>query len=415
MIPEDWEVRELGELLQTKGYIRGPFGSALRRPELKSEGIPVYEQANAIYNHRDFRFFIDENRSKELKRFTVKENDLIISCSGTFGKVSIIKIDDPKGIISQALLILRPETQKVNPHYLKYFFISDKGYQSIASRSLGSVQVNIAKREVIEKIELAIPKDRNEQDIIVKILSDLDSKIELNQQMNKTLEAMGQALFKHWFMDFEFPNEKSKPYKSSGGKMIDSELGEIPRGWKVGDLIDVAEIIMGQSPPGESYNETGDGIPFYQGNRDFGFRYPSNRVFCISPTRFAKEEDILLSVRAPVGELNVAVEKCAIGRGVCAIRMRNFSNSFLFYFLKLKTDLWDNFNSEGTVFGCLNKTELHKIKIVVPADAYLKTYDKIMVSIENQILNNEIQNRQLLQIRDSLLPRLMLGKIRVKV
>ena len=105
MIPEDWEVKELRSLLQKKGYIRGPFGSSLRRPELQSEGIPVYEQANAIYNHRDFRFFIDEDKYNEMKRFAVEENDLIISCSGTFGKISIINNEDPKGIISQALLI----------------------------------------------------------------------------------------------------------------------------------------------------------------------------------------------------------------------------------------------------------------------------------------------------------------------
>ena len=92
MIPEDWDIKELRDILKEKGYIRGPFGSALRRPELKSEGIPVYEQQNAIYNHRIFRFFIGEEKYNELSRFTVEENDLIISCSGTFGKVSILLI-----------------------------------------------------------------------------------------------------------------------------------------------------------------------------------------------------------------------------------------------------------------------------------------------------------------------------------
>src|SRR3989338_5592908 len=222
-IPQTWELVELRDVLSEKGYIRGPFGSALRRPELKSEGIPVYEQANAIYNHRNFRFFIDEEKYKDLKRFTVEENDLIISCSGTFGKVTIIKKEDQKGIISQALLILRPDTEKVSPNFLKYFFSSNLGYNAIASRSLGSVQINIGKREVIEEIQLAIPQNRNEQDFIIKILSDLDSKIELNQQMNKTLEEIGQAIFKHWFIDFECPNKKGKPYKSSGGEMIEGE------------------------------------------------------------------------------------------------------------------------------------------------------------------------------------------------
>ena len=207
-IPEDWEVKKLKDILDERGYIRGPFGSALRRPELKKTGVPVYEQEHAIYNSRIFRYYIDNDKFKELSRFQVKENDLIISCSGTFGKVSMIKKEDPKGIISQALLILRSNTSKINPKYLKYFFISNKGYHSIASRSLGSVQINIAKRGIIENIDLAIP-GIEEQNKIVSLLSCLDEKIELNNKMNKTLEAIGQALFKKWFID---EKEENTPF-----------------------------------------------------------------------------------------------------------------------------------------------------------------------------------------------------------
>ena len=105
----------LADLLQDKGYIRGPFGSALKRPEMQTEGIPVYEQQHAIYNSREFRFFISEEKFEELKRFQVEANDLVISCSGTVGRVTIIKEEDPKGIISQALLILRVDSKKVLP------------------------------------------------------------------------------------------------------------------------------------------------------------------------------------------------------------------------------------------------------------------------------------------------------------
>jgi len=104
--------------------------------------------------------------------------------------------------------------------------------------------------------------------------------------------------------------------------MQDSELGEVPEGWGVGTLGDLCDINMGQSPPGTTYNEIGDGLPFYQGITDFGFRFPSRRVYCTAPTRFAEEGDVLLSVRAPVGSLNVADERCAIGRGVAALRLK---------------------------------------------------------------------------------------------
>lgn len=139
---------KLGQLLSDKGYIRGPFGSSLKRNELLEEGIPVYEQQNAIYDNRDFRYYIDNEKYQEMKRFTVKENDLIISCSGTVGRVSIIKNDDPIGIISQALLILRPNIEMVFPKFLYYFFTSKEGYNSIISRSGGSVQANISKERL---------------------------------------------------------------------------------------------------------------------------------------------------------------------------------------------------------------------------------------------------------------------------
>ena len=120
-IPEGWVETTLGFLMADKGYIRGPFGSALKRGEMLDDGVPVYEQANAIYNHRKFRYFIDNDKHATLSRFTVKPNDILISCSGTFGKTTIIKEDDPKGIISQALLILRSNPSKINTFYLNYY------------------------------------------------------------------------------------------------------------------------------------------------------------------------------------------------------------------------------------------------------------------------------------------------------
>lgn len=189
----------LGSLMAERGYIRGPFGSALRRPEMKSEGIPVYEQQNAIYNHRSFRFFIDDKKYEELKRFTVRPGDLVISCSGTLGKITVIRADDSVGIISQALLILRVDKAKVLPEYLYYFLTSRRGQYLLLGASHGSVQTNIAKRAVVEAIKLELP-DLLEQKKIVDILGTIDEKIELNRKMNETLEQMGQTLFRHYFI-----------------------------------------------------------------------------------------------------------------------------------------------------------------------------------------------------------------------
>ena len=184
----EWNNIHLSDVLVDKGYIRGPFGSALKRGDMKDSGIPVYEQQHAIYNSRYFRYYIDEQKFNEMKRFQVNTDDLIISCSGTVGKVSIIRNDDPKGIISQALLLLRVDKNKILPLYLKYFFTLRDGYNAIVSRSSGSVQINIAKRNIIEQIPLMLPKIETQRKI-VEILSSIDEKIEENQKINENLAA----------------------------------------------------------------------------------------------------------------------------------------------------------------------------------------------------------------------------------
>ena len=166
----------IGDLLEDKGYIRGPFGSALVKADMVSEGIPVYEQQHAIYNHRNFRYFISLDKAKKLERFSIKSNDLIISCSGTVGKVSVISDNDPKGIINQALLILRLNKKLIMPKYMKYYLESPVGYRSITSNTNKSAQVNIANREAIEKIKISVPS-LEQQKHIVNILDKFDSLV----------------------------------------------------------------------------------------------------------------------------------------------------------------------------------------------------------------------------------------------
>src|SRR6185437_15207677 len=172
----------------------------------------------------------------------------------------------------------------------------------------------------------------HEQRAIAHILGTLDDKIELNRRMNETLEAMARALFKSWFVDFDPVRAKAEGRDTGLPKHIadlfpdsfeDSELGEVPKGWTVGCVDDEFDLTMGQSPPGSTYNDVAKGLPFYQGRTDFGFRFPTRRVYCTAPTRLAKMGDTLVSVRAPVGDINMAAEDCAIGRGVAAVRHKS--------------------------------------------------------------------------------------------
>lgn len=282
--------------------------------------------------------------------------------------------------------------QLKTPDYIDY----------ISSVKTGSVVRMVTKKNVEDYVFRCPPKEV--RDRISKLLWGLDRKIELNNKINADLEEMAQAIFKNWFVDFEsFKN----------GKFVDSELGMIPEGWKVGTLADIAEITMGQSPAGNSLNENREGMIFYQGSSDFGFRFPSIRVFTTEPKRLAVANSVLFSVRAPVGDINVAKEECCIGRGVASIKSKYGHDSYLFYTMKSLHKLFDSFDGEGTVFGSINKKTLSAIQILLPSDGIVEQFNNIASSFDDRIRSLSDESSRLSLLRDTLLPRLMSGELEV--
>jgi type I restriction enzyme S subunit len=170
---------------------------------------------------------------------------------------------------------------------------------------------------------------------------------------------------------------------------------------------------MGQSPPGETYNESREGTPFFQGRRDFGFRFPTNRVYCTAPTRFAARGDTLMSVRAPVGDVNMAIDRCSVGRGVAAARHKSTSISYTYYAFRSLRDRFEVYNGEGTVFGSISQKDLRAIPWLAPDDAVVSRFDQMAGPIDQRIELNEVQNRRLAGLRDTLLPKLMSGEIEI--
>lgn len=285
---------------------------------------------------------------------------------------------------------------------LTVFFYYLHQLENLSILNSGSAQPQITI-ESLTKYSFRIPS-LEDQRRIASILSSLDRKIELNNKINADLEEMAQAIFKNWFVDFE-------PFKD--GKFVDSELGMIPEGWKVGRLEDIAEITMGQSPAGNSLNENREGMMFYQGSSDFGFRFPSIRVFTTEPKRLAVANSVLFSVRAPVGDINVAKEECCIGRGVASIKSKYGHDSYLFYAMKSLHKLFDSFDGEGTVFGSINKKTLSAIQILLPSDGIVEQFNNIASSFDNRIRSLSDENSHLSLLRDTLLPRLMSGELEV--
>ena len=286
--------------------------------------------------------------------------------------------------------------ENANTKYLACLFsLMHLGNLSAQSAQPG-LSVQTLSKQIIYLPEIST------QNQIADIIKSLDKKIELNNRINHNLEEQAQALYKSWFVDFE-------PFKD--GKFVESELGMIPEGWRVGQLSEIAKITMGQSPSGTSFNEDGNGIVFYQGRTEFGFRFPSIRLFTTEPTRYAEPDSVLLSVRAPVGDVNIASQRCCIGRGLASIESISGNSSFILYtILSLRSTL-DRYNGEGTVFGSVNRKELESLSVIIPPENIQNRFEQIASTLDEEIKSKSKELNQLSESRDSLLPRLMSGEI----
>lgn len=334
----------------------------------------------------------------EVKNCLLPSKSICVSCIGSdLGKVVLTK---KPTVTNQQFNSIVPNEE--NDADFIYYLMTVVG-KHLNYLSKTSTAVPIINKSTFANYEIEIPNIK-EQKRIGEILSSLDDKIELNRRINDNLEQQAQALFKSWFVDFE-------PFKN--GQFVDSELGKIPEGWKVGYLSEIADIIMGQSPNGSTYNENGEGIIFYQGRAEFGTRFPSIRLFTTNPTRIAPANSILISVRAPVGDINITHKECCIGRGLASAVSRTNKSAFLLYTLfSLKSDL-DKFNAEGTVFGSINRKALETLKILIPTNDLISKFEAIVASMDQQILILHIESENLKILRDTLLPKLMSGELKI--
>ena len=289
-------------------------------------------------------------------------------------------------IISQAYSIFEIiNKDKLLPEYLMMWFRRPEFDRYARFHSHGSA------REVFEwdelcNVMLPVP-DIDRQREIVSEYETLTNRIRLNEQMIEKLEATAQALYRKMFVDG-----------------VDKE--NLPEGWRMGKLSDIANIIMGQSPDGETYNLDGEGMIFYQGRTDFGRRYPTPRVYTTNPTRYAKEGDVLLSVRAPVGDINIAPHDCCIGRGLASLRSKGGCQSYLFYQLQNLGNVFNVSDDDGTIFGSINKDDLFGIEIIIPSMNEMKDFEKQVSIIDREIGIKDKEISCLTELQSLLLARM---------
>lgn len=341
--------------------------------------------------------------SEIYKQYQVSKGDILVALTGDpvsksnplswVGRVSLYNYTS-KSLLNQRVAKFKPDGTRLDTIFIYYFFREFENFFNLAQKATGSAsQANISTKTLNETIINLPPLDVQKK--IAGVLGALDDKIELNNKINANLEQQAQALFKSWFVDFE-------PF---GGTM--------PKDWKIGKLEDVVDLIMGQSPSGNSYNEKGRGCIFFQGRAEFGFRFPTIKLFTTEPRRMARQNDILMSVRAPVGDVNVAHEDCCIGRGLCAIRSKDNFQSFILYTLWSVQNKLNIFNGEGTVFGSINKDSLNNLEIIVPNSNTIQKFENLCSPMDNLIRKNYEENTRLSALRDVLLPKLMSGEIDV--
>lgn len=374
----EWKEYKLGEIIKIVG------GGTPKTSECRywNGNIPWLSVVD-FNNDRKYVYETEKHISVEgLNNSSTKilsKGDIIISARGTVGAMAMLGKDMA---FNQSCYGIQP-TKLVDRDYLYYLLFSS--IQELKHNSHGGVFDTIT-RDTFDTIEILLPSLK-EQKRIASILSSLDDKIDLLHQENKTLEAMAETLFRKWFIE------------------------DAKEEWEEGKLGDEFDFAMGQSPNGESFNNGGDGIPMYQGNADFGFRFPTRRIFTTEPTRIAEEKDTLISVRAPVGAQNMAIEKCCIGRGVAAFRYKKSNSAYYSYtYYKLKSLLNEikQFNDNGTVFGSISKSDLVNLDIIIPNIDIIIKFQKTVKPIDDKIINNDREIRNLVTLRDSLLSKLML-------
>ena len=286
-------------------------------------------------------------------------------------------------IASTKLMVIRAKKDVVSPKYLYYFLKNSSTVaelQLLAETRSGTFpQITFSE---VANLTIPVPS-LAVQEVIVQTMQCLEDKITCNEQINDNLEQQAQAIYQQMFID----NASSD--------------------WTEGTLSDIADITMGQSPSGSSYNEDGNGTIFFQGRAEFGFRFPTVRLYTTEPKRMACANDTLMSVRAPVGDLNVAHTDCCIGRGLAAIHSKNNHQSFVLYTMfSLKKQL-DVFNGEGTVFGSINRNSLNEMPLLIPSSENLDEFEALVAPLDAAIRNHYDEVCRLEQLRDSLLTKLM--------
>lgn len=402
-------------------------GYAFKSKDFTDEGIPVIKIKNIVPPSIELSDvqYVSEELFNEKERFALKYNDILISMTGSnvnqiasaVGKVGRVRLKNKKLLLNQRVgKLYVTDSDKCNEDFLYYYLIQDEVRYNLALSASGSAnQANINPNQ-IKNISINLPSI-DEQKAIAKVLSDLDEKIEINNKINKKLEEMAQAIFKQWFVDFEFPNEDGKPYKSSGGEMVESELGMIPKGWDSKSLLDIADYLNGLAMQKFRPGDDEKGIPVLKIKELRQGKTDENSDLCslnIDPKYIIHDGDIIFSWSGSLLVDFWCSGKCGLNQHLFKVTSSKFEKWFYYLWTKYHLDKFIRIaKDKATTMGHIKRADLSNSIVLVPNEVIMNKANLILNPIIEKIIQARIEERKLSQLRDTLLPKLMSGEIRV--
>ena len=407
-IPDDWKIKTIGDIAELYRENFTPINDDIR-PYIGLEHI-----GQGTLDLVGIGSSLDVKSNKLIFE---KGNILFGKLRPYFKKVVLANFD---GICSTDIFVIRPKNLDYYNKFIFYLFSSDILVNLATSASEGT-KMPRASWNFLKKQTFAIPP-YHEQQQIGDALNSLDQKISLNRQMNATLEAIGQAIFKHWFVDFEFPNEDGKPYRSSGGEMVDSELGEVPEGWRVGSILEIAELLSGGTPKTKIAEYWGGEIPWVSSkdvtNARSTFILDTEKTITRSGiehsnTKMLPKNTTIVTARGTVGSYCILSREMTINQTNYGTKAKSEVADFFVFFSVSNLVNQMKMHSYGTVFDTITTKTFKDMEIPIPPESMIKSFDNKVSSIMNQVLHNLYESSNLATIRDALLPKLMSGEIRV--
>ena len=417
----EWKETTLGKLAEVQ---TGPFGSQLKNEQYISGGTPVVTVEH-IKNFliEDFVYPSVTAEDKDtLSRYVLKSGDIVFSRVGSVDLSALVKEHQDGWLFSSRMLRVRVK-EKLDTNFLSYYLRQPSIRQFIINISVGSTMPSI-NTEILKSLPI-VYCSLEEQKEIADVLSCLDRKIKNLRRQNETLEAIAQTLFKHWFIDFEFPDADGKPYKSSGGEMIDSAIGDIPEGWQVGKLGDIGQVITGKTPSTQSPELWGYDLPFITPTdfKNYG-KYildAERRISQLASSQFKRyvipaNSIVVTCIGSDMGKVAKTAISCVTNQQINSIiPFENFSfHEYIFNYLKNQYKLLRNIALGGSTMPIINKSAFSNIEIILPSLEILNLFENIVDPLNEKIINNQNQIQTLTKTRDALLPKLMSGQLRIE-